>query len=174
MLIDEDDVGVLRWDGLPGLAVDDQELRGIFVDGELLQLDGQRQFGEALLVGGTPFGHIGGSLELHTLHICTAERSGDQCGEEPDMREHRGNFSELEVVNLAQGYEPDNTRESCVDEDERPERQHSRQPEGINRTLVRSYLAREPHRNGKDRGVEERGDSCLDGEEEGKEAHPMT
>ena len=42
---------------------------------------------EALIVGGTPLGHVGGGLELHALHIGTAERRGDDGDEEPDVGE---------------------------------------------------------------------------------------
>ena len=42
VLIDKDDLWVLLWYGLPCLTIDEEELGWIFVDGELLQLDGQR------------------------------------------------------------------------------------------------------------------------------------
>ena len=97
MLIDKDDLWVLLWYGLPCLTIDEEELGRVFVDGELLQLDRQRELHEALIVGGAPLGHVGGGLELHTLHIGTAECRSDDGDEEPDVGEQRRDLSQAEV-----------------------------------------------------------------------------
>ena len=50
------------------------------------------------------------------------------------------------------------TREAAIDEHKGPEGQHTRQPDGIDGSLVRRYLSGEPHRHGEQRRIDERGD----------------
>ena len=125
-------------------------------------------------MGGAPLGHVGGGLELHTLHIGTAECRSDDGDEEPDVGEQRGYLSQAEVQDLSYRNEPHDAGKAGVDKYEGPEGQHSCETNGVNGSLVGGYLTGEPHGYGEYSCVDECGDSRLDSEEVGEEADPMT
>lgn len=136
------------------------------------ELDGQRKFDKALFVGGTPFGHVGAGLELHALHVGTAERGGHNGDEKTEVAEQRGYLPQAKMTHLPQGNEPHDGGEEEIDEHKRPKGEHLRESDGIDGSLVGRHLASEPHHHGEHGSIEKSGHGGFGGEEETEQAHP--